>query len=118
MQTVKLKVYPYMTTGGDPVEVEAPCRIVGDLAIHPSYHAWQGEASQGKAWCATHIATGLSAGRAMAHLTNRDAGQREVVAWAKAWQEACPAFFAAWRDGDTAQAAALAPDAMRIGQTL
>ncbi|MEM8575902.1 MAG: hypothetical protein AAGF48_14905 [Pseudomonadota bacterium] len=111
MPSIKLKVYPYMTSGGDPVEVEAPCRIVGDLAVHRPYSAWKGEASPMSGWTVTHVGTGLSAGKALHNLTSRGAGQREHVKWARDWQEACPAFFKAWREGDNEKAQGLAQDA-------
>ncbi|WJY17691.1 hypothetical protein QQS45_08525 [Alteriqipengyuania flavescens] len=111
--TVAITIHPYMRTGGDPVTVEVPCTVVGDMAVHRRHTVWKGEVSVGKGWTITHVATGLPAGRAMGPLDRRDALKRDCVKWAQEWQDACPDFFAALRKGDEARAKELAPEAMR-----
>lgn len=113
MQTITLTLHPYMTTGGDPVQHEAPCYVVGDLAIHRCYSVWKGEVSQSKEWTVSHLPTRMSVYCSIpARFWDRGAmiaRKRDLVAWATAWQAACPEFFDAARVNDEATMRRLAP---------
>lgn len=117
MTTIKITVYPYMTTGGDPVTLDVPCRIIGDIAIHRAHSAWDGVATAfSDHWAATHVPTGLSCARAIP--ARHTARQRAMIDWAKAWQAACPEFFSAARQGDETEMRRLASDAMSTALAL
>lgn len=81
----KTYTYGYMDK-----DVTVPATIVGDLAIF----------RLGTYWHVHHVPTRAHVHKAMpARFMGRNgmvgASKRELVAWAKAWQEACPAFFLA-----------------------
>lgn len=89
----------------DDVTLDVPAKIVGDLAVHKlvTWYDHQAAPGFGREYAITHIPTGML----IKNVYPRrwfDRGavvakQREMVAFAKAFQEACPAFFDAARPG-------------------
>ena len=125
MATVKLRFAPYIGTGSQWLEIEATVR--GDLAVHrPAYLRPEREGGglsfQHNRWQVSHIPSGDSVMTATpARYWDRGAftgNKRDLMAWAEAFQQAAPDFFAAARAGDVEAMRALVSDAQRIGQAL
>ena len=84
--------FHYMT-----VPMRTPTTIVGELAVHRR----GGNPAHG--WTVSHVATEAHAEKAMpARFFARNgtvhATKGELIAWAKAWQEAAPDFFTNMRE--------------------
>lgn len=82
--------YPRIST-----TVETPAHIVGALAVHRPYRWGEGDAPrpQKDGWTVTHIASGKSVASAHARRCH-GATRAALIAWARAWQDACPDWFA------------------------
>lgn len=104
MPKVRLKFSPYMRGDSEWHDVEATVR--GDLAVHRwgMLHG-PGDLRMSKSWTVSHIPTGSSVLRAAPpRFFDRGAciaRKRDLIAWAEAFQEKCPDFFKAAREGDT-----------------
>ena len=84
-----------------PHDVDAT--VIGDLAVHKPVLWFTKDAnpSQGKGWTITHIPSGKVVASAVPQrLQSRGtikASQKELIAFAGAWQMQCPTFFDALR---------------------
>ena len=125
--TVKLRFRPYASNEA-PQWHEVKAWIVGDLAIHrPAFLCPEREGGGlsifKDRWTVSHIPTGDSVESGLpARFWERTgkctAKQRELAAWARAFQDACPDFFAAAATGDTDKMRALVTEARRIARGL
>lgn len=124
VQQVSLRFAPYMGTASEKREV--PAMVRGDLAVHRP--AWIKPPNEGgalstftKAWTVSHIPTGDRVESAMpARFKDRGAitaTRSQLLAWAEAWQAACPEFFAATRE-DRVPSIELCRDALDKGRAL
>jgi len=94
-QTIKVFVerYAYPRVSG---MFGTPATVVGCLAVHRPVHWWEGDtlcARKPDGWTVAHVASGMSVASVHA---GRCIGEKraDLIAWAKAWQEACPEWFA------------------------
>lgn len=124
MTKVSLRFAPYAGTRCEWREVDA--KVVGDLAVHrPGYIRPEREGGElsilKKCWTVSHIPTGDIVESAMpARFKDRGAiiaNQRDLAAWAEAWQAACPEFFRIAANGGR-PGGALARDALDKGRAL
>jgi len=124
--TVKLRFRPFVSSEA-PQWHEVKAWIVGDIAIHrPAMLRPEREGGglsiRKDRWTVSHIPTGDSIESGLpARWFDRGkmtAKQRELAAWARAFQDACPDFFAAAATGDTDKMRALVTEARRIARGL
>lgn len=124
MTLVKLRFSPYAGTRAEWREIEATVR--GDLAVHRSAYILPeregGGLSIGKTWTVSHIPSGDTIESVFpVRFRNRGgcvARKRDLVAWAEAFQAACPAFFDAARSGDKEAMRACLPATLDIARRL
>ena len=122
MPKIKLRFAPYMR--GEPEWREVEAKVIGDLAVHRSgfLSSDDGEISFGKSWQVSHIPTGDTVAIALPdRFWDRGgvrANQRDLLAWAAAFQQAAPEFFAAARIGDQIAMLEHVAEARRFGKAL
>lgn len=100
-QTITVELNAYARNETRPFTIDAT--VIGDLAVHKPVHWFTKDAnpSQGKGWTVTYIPSGkIVASAVPQRLQSRGtikASQKELIAFATAWQEQCSAFFDALR---------------------
>lgn len=100
-QTITVELNAYARNETRPFTIDAT--VIGDLAVHKPVHWFTKDAnpSQGKGWTITHIPSGKVVASAVPQrLQSRGtikASQKELIAFATAWQTQCAAFFEALR---------------------
>lgn len=100
-QTITVELNAYARNETRPHMIDAT--VIGDLAVHKPVHWFTKDAnpSQGKGWTITHIPSGKVVASAVPQrLQSRGgikASQKELIAFATAWQMQCAAFFEALR---------------------
>jgi len=96
--TAPIRLRRYMGREDDARTFDIPAKIVGDLAVHRDTGLDNaGEPITHKGWTVSHIPTGAAV--RSAHPSQcAGATLRDLIAWAKAWQAACPGYFAAVRN--------------------
>lgn len=122
MATIDLELSVY--GGTDTRRFTVPATIVGELAVHRAVAWYRGNEhlSTLKSWTVTHIATGHSV-RLGTPPRFWDRGgfiarKRDLVAWAREFQDKASAWFDAVRDNDGAAMQRLRGEAKAIGEAL
>jgi hypothetical protein len=118
---IKLRFVPHMPGGPEWCEVDA--KVIGDLAVYrPIFMSPEGDLSLGKGWRVSHIPSGMLIDSAAPSRLKygSNASQKDLIAWASAWQKACPEFFEAIRPDETRSDALkrLAGDAIDVSRSL
>lgn len=100
-QPVTLELSAYARNETQAFTIDAT--VIGDLAVHKPVLWFTKDAvpSQGKGWTVTHLPSGKVVASAVPQrLQSRGAikaSQKDLIAFATAWQTQCPAFFDALR---------------------
>jgi hypothetical protein len=101
-QTITVELNAYARNETRPFEIDAT--VIGDLAVHKPVYWFtkDGDPSQGKGWTISHVPSGkIVASAVPQRLQSRGtikASQKDLIAFATAWQTQCPDFFGALRD--------------------
>jgi len=101
-QTITVELNAYARNEMRPFEIDAT--VIGDIAVHKPVHWFtkDGDPSQGKGWTVSHLPSGKIVASAVPQRLQScgtiKASQKDLIAFATAWQEQCPAFFDALRN--------------------
>ena len=101
-QAITVELSAYARNETRPFDIDAT--VIGDLAVHKPVHWFtkDGDPGIGKGWTVTHLPSGKTVASAVPQrLQSRGtikASQKDLIAFADAWQEQCQAFFDALRN--------------------